>query len=97
MLKTLALVALELPSVPAATLQQCLSVAERLAGAYSRLWPKQRASVDEAFIGMLQALSTKQACPPRMHASKHTVMPECQDTAYKATPGSLVKRRCVGW
>ncbi len=62
LLKTLALVASELPSVPAATLQQCMSVAERLAGAYPRLWPKQRATVDDAFTGMLQALSPKQAC-----------------------------------
>ena len=64
LLKTLALVAAELPSVPAATLQQCMTVAERLAGAYPGLWPKQRVAVDEAFSSMLQALSTKQACTP---------------------------------
>ena len=69
LLKTLALVASELPSAPAATLQQCMSLAERLAGAYPRLWPKQRATMDDAFIGMLQALSTKQACSD---TCKHT-------------------------
>lgn len=62
LLKTLALVASELLSVPEATLQQCMRVAERLASAYSALWPKQRAAVDAAFVGMLQALSAKQAC-----------------------------------
>ena len=61
LLKTLALVASELPSVPDATLQQCMSIAERLAGAYSTLWPKQRSTIDAAFIGMLKALSAKQA------------------------------------
>ena len=66
LLKALALVASELPSVPAAALQQCMSIAERLAGAYPRLWPKQRTTVDDAFIGMLQALSAKQACPSRL-------------------------------
>ena len=71
LLKTLALVASELPSVPAATLQQCMSIAERLAGAYPRLWPKQRANVDDAFIGMLQALSAKQACPSSVQACKY--------------------------
>ena len=91
LLKTLALVALELPSVPAATLQQCMSVAERLAGAYSRLWPKQRASVDNAFIVMLQALSTKQAHPPTMHAYNCFVMPEKAGAAYKAAWMSLVR------
>ena len=61
LLKTLALVASELPSVPDATLQQCMSIAERLAGAYSTLWPKQRSTIDAAFVGMLKALSAKQA------------------------------------
>ena len=61
LLKTLALVASELPSVPDATLQQCMSIAERLAGAYPTLWPKQRSTIDAAFVGMLGALSTKQA------------------------------------
>ncbi len=63
LLKTLALVASELPSVPDATLQQCMSLAERLAGAYPGLWPKQRAAVDDAFIGMLQAMSAKPVRP----------------------------------
>ena len=61
LLKTLALVSSELPSVPDATLQQCMSIAERLAGAYSTLWPKQRSTIDAAFVGMLKALSAKQA------------------------------------
>ena len=61
LLRTLALVASKLPSVPDATLQQCMSIAERLAGAYSALWPKQRSTIDAAFVGMLKALSAKQA------------------------------------
>ena len=61
LLKALALVASELPAVPDTTLQQCMSIAERLAGAYPALWPKQRSTIDAAFLGTLKALSAKQA------------------------------------
>ena len=73
LLKALALLASELPSVPDATLQQCLGLAERIAGAYPGLWPKQRVTVDDVFRGMLQALSGKQACPLQLQDTTSSI------------------------
>ena len=40
-------------------LRLCLRVAERIAGAYIYLWPKQRAAVHDVLISLMTALESK--------------------------------------
>ncbi|KAK9826371.1 hypothetical protein WJX81_003941, partial [Elliptochloris bilobata] len=61
LLRALALVVTELAEVPDAALAACLAVAGRLAGAYSGLFPIQRAAAHAAVAALLHALAPRPA------------------------------------
>ena len=61
LLRGLAQVVAELQEVPDAALAACTAVAGRLAGAYSDLYPGQRAAAHAALVTLLHALAPRPA------------------------------------
>lgn len=93
LLRGLAQVVTELQEVPDAALAACTAVAGRLAGAYSDLYPGQRAAAHAALVTLLHALAPRPAlllaAAPRLVAAvlEPTLQPpDFAGAALRATP-----------